>query len=865
MRTVTGIAAIVIAFLFATLSSAPAFGANGQTTIDGVVYSASSGAPIAGAKLTLAGNGTSYSTTSDATGAFAFTNIQAGTWLLRTTAPLFALTVSSGITVAAGQTVDLSVALQPVTSTNITTLGHVTVRGRQALNTTAAAAVTLPAQQFVTTGTLQVEQLLEATPAISIEHFNNGAPGNVATLSIRGAGGFVGSGNTGYEVLVLQDGEPIRNGQFGDADLSGLTPAIYSRVEVVKGVGGTSLFGANTVGGTVNLVTIDPKAAEGAELLFTEGGFGTSDYNISQTNTYGRFGYVLDYHQYATDGITPPGFLVDIVTQCNPFFCNSPGPPTGAVLHPTTAMVLRSGLAKIRYDFSKTSYGMLTAADETDWRDQFGLLANSTNIFLSTTFTSFSTDTLGNPYYFGFPMDYVWNRNPKYSLDLHTTVGDGALMVRYYDNFIARWVDGNNEPAGVSLFACCFLQKSNDHLTGELVTWDRIFGNHDVTLAVGGNGDTFEFGACGAFSICTTSNSFPHNQKVLASDILATTGTQIERTALVRDDYEISSKFKTTLAAYYSNYNDLNVRRFDPRLAVVNRPNENTVVRFSVGSGFAAPRLSDVVAPIDRNPNDSVGAPFCPGTEPFCVAPSGNPSVKEESAFGYDLGYERTWGRLGDFSVDLYRTNLHDHIFTALMPIAPGQTFSDGTPILGISEPINLAGTIYQGIEFSGSLPVTDYFAVKGYYNTQSAYPVNVDLATQLNLGNVINNTQYLGVPLHKVGWSVNYQNTNGISGFVGGDWFGQNNSYNVPQFWVYNAGLTVPFAPSTSLHLAWHNIFNKDALIFSQFGMGVPYTTLPGFNGCPGSGPCTFPTNAFSYMPHTFSITLDERIGSLR
>jgi outer membrane receptor protein involved in Fe transport len=307
------------------------------------------------------------------------------------------------------------------------------------------------------------------------------------------------------------------------------------------------------------------------------------------------------------------------------------------------------------------------------------------------------------------------------------------------------------------------------------------------------------------------------------------------------------------------------VRRFDPRLAVVNRPDENTVVRFSVGSGFAAPRLSDVVAPIDRNPNDSVGAPFCPGTEPFCVAPSGNPSVKEESAFGYDLGYERTWGRLGDFSVDLYRTNLHDHIFTALMPIAPGQTFSDGTPILGISEPINLAGTIYQGIELSGSLPVSNYFAVKGYYNSQSAYPINVDLATELNLGNVINNTQYLGVPLHKVGWSVNYQNTNGIGGFVGADWFGQNNSYNVPQFWIYNAGLTLPFAPSTSLHLAWHNIFNKDALIFSQFGMGVPFTTLPGYNGCPGSGPCTFPTNAYSYMPHTFSITLDERIGSLR
>lgn len=844
MRKPLVFAAALVALLSFACISRPALAASGRASINGIVYDASTGASVAAAKVTLTGSGGTFSTATNATGNFSFSGLGAGTWTLRTTAPLYALTVSPAIALADGQTLDVSVALQPVSTTGITTIGHVAVHGTQTLNTSSAPTTTLPASQFISSGTLQVEQLLETTPAISIEHFNNGAPGNVATITIRGAGGFVGGSNTGYEVLVLQDGEPIRNGQYGDADLSGLTPAIYSRVEVVKGVGGTSLFGANTIGGTVNLVTIDPKATEGAELQFTTGGFGSTDYNIADTNTIGRIGYVLDAHQYTTDGIVPPGFVVDSVTTCNPFFCNSPTPPVGVILHPTTAMVLRSGLGKVRYDFSKSSYGMLTVADEADWRDQFGLIANPTSIFLSTTFTSYTTDPLGHPYFYGFPMNYVWNRNPKYSLDLHTTVGPGALIVRYYDNWIDRWVDGNNGPPGVSLFSCCFLQKSNDHLTGELVTWDQVIGNHDLTLALGGNGDTFEFGS-------TSSSS-----KIPASAIPVTRGTEIERTALVRDDYEMSSKFKTTFAGYYSNYNDLNVRRFDPRLAVVNQPDPNTVLRFSVGSGFAAPRLSDIVTPLDRNPADSVSAPFCPGSEPFCVAISGNPSVKEESAFGYDLGYQRTWGTVGNFSVDLYRTNLHDHIFTAVMPIPPGQTFTDGTPILGISEPINLAGTIYQGIELSGALPVADYFSVKGYYNTQAAYPINVDVATEMNLGNVINNQNYLGVPLHKVGWSLNYQNTGGVSGFVGGDWFAQNNSYNVPQFWVYNAGLSLPLAPSTSVHLAWHNIFNKDAIIFSSFGNGVPYPSLGG---------STYTTNAYTYLPHTFTITLDERIGSLR
>lgn len=808
-----------------------------QTAIQGIVYNASSGSPVAGAKLTLTGNGTEHMTTSDATGAFAFSNIAAGTWSLRTTAASYELSVSGAIVANAGQTVSLSVALQPVSSTNITTLGHVTVRGQAAVNTSSAATTTIYASDYVNTGAQQVQTLLESTPGISIEHFDNGAPGNVATFSIRGAGGFAGGANTGYEVLVLQDGEPIRNGQYGDADLSGLTPAIYSRVEVVKGVGGTSLFGANTVGGTLNLVTIDPKATEGAEALWTAGGFGTSSYDLSQTNTYGRVGYVFDYHEYGTDGFDPSNLRVDS-PPCT--FCSSPTPPVGAIVHPTNAMLLHSGLAKIRYDMSSTTYGVLTVTDEADWRDQFGLILNPETVTVSSG-SSFSNDPFGFPYYYGFPMNYVWNTDPKYAFDLHTPMAGGALVLRYYDNWINRWVDGNNAPAA----SCCYLQKSIDHLSGELATWDKVLGNHDLALAIGGNSDAFQYG------FCATSNVF-----CKASDISPTVGTQIERTALARDDWEISSKFKSTFAGYYSNYSDLNVRRFDPRLAIVNQPDENSIVRFSVGSGFAAPRLSDIVTPLDLSAFTNVNGPNCPPSEFYCDATSGNPSIRPETAFGYDLGYERRWGPVGDFALDLYRTSLQNHIFTGILPAPPGLVFSDGTPVLGIEEPINIANTIYQGIELTGSVPVSTYFAVKGYYNTQAAYPLNVDFQTEQVLGDVVNNQQYLDVPLHKLGWTVNFQNHQGVGAFLGADWNGPNNSYNVPQFWVYNAGMGLPLSDTMGLHLAWRNIFNKDAIIIEQYGQGVPYSSVNG---------ATTSTNAYSYMPHIFSVTLDERIGSLK
>ena len=821
--------------------------AAGTSTIRGMVYDALTNAPIAGAKLSLSQGPSVFSTVSDRYGAFAFSDLAAGTWSLRTTASLYQLNVSQAIAVAAGQTVTVGVAMQPVTSTSITTIGHVTVSGQRTLNTTSAAVTTISSNAYVTAGAPQIQQLLETTPGISIEHFDNGAPGNVATFTIRGAGGFVGGSNTGYEVLVLQDGEPMRNGQYGDDDLSGLTPAIYSRVEVVKGVGGTSLFGANTIGGTLNLVTIDPKATEGGELLTTFGGFGTTSYDLTQTNTYNRLGYIVEDHEYSTDGFIPTNLLVD-----NPPFTFSPSatkPPIGDILHPTNAMILHSVLGKFRYDTSKSSYAVLTFTDESDWRDQFGLLANPETVFLLSNFTSYSNDPKGYPYFFGFPMNYVWNTDPKYSLDFHTALAGGSLVVRYYDNWINRWVDGNNAPAE----SCCFLQKSIDHLSGELVTWDKVFGNNDVALALGGNGDAFQYGS-----------SFKFDTVVKASDITPTIGTQIERTALIRDDDEISSKFDATFAGYYSNYNDLNVRRFDPRFGLVNRPDQNTAIRFSAGSGFAAPRLSDIVTPLDLNAFDSVSGPNCPSGEQFCNATSGNPNIKEETAFGYDLGYERTWGSVGDFSVDLYRTLLHNHIFTAILPAPAGLTFSDSTPVLGISEPINIAGSVYQGIELAGALPVARDYSIKAYYDTQGAYPTNVDPLLEANIGDVVNQQQYLGVPLHKIGWSANFANPERVSAFIGADWFGPNNSYNVPQFWVYNAGLSAPLNDSSSLHLSWRNIFNKDALVFSNFDGGVPYPAAPGYFQCSGT-PCTYPTTAFSYMPHVFSVTFDERIGSLR
>ncbi|HXW77306.1 MAG TPA: TonB-dependent receptor [Candidatus Eremiobacteraceae bacterium] len=852
MRTFVRAALFAVACVTVlSLAGLPAL-AQGSSSIAGVVYNASNGAAVANAKVTLNGAATPQSTTTDKNGSFSFGDLHPGTYFLRTTAALYEPAESAPIAIGASQTIDVSVALQPVTTTNITTLGHVTVTGQRTLNTSTVASTTISASAYTASGTSQVQDLLQTTPGVTIEQFDNGAPGNVTTLTIRGTGGFVGGTNTGYEVLVLQDGEPMRNGEYGDDDLSGLTPAIYSRIEVDKGVGGTSIFGANTIGGTVNLVTIDPRSSEGAEAEFGVGSWGLVNYNLQQTDTLGRFAYILDFHQYDVQGYIPSQLLVDVP----PFTYSGSAttPPIGSITNPTENMLLRSGLGKIRYDFGSSSYGVLTFTDEADVRDQFGLLGDPESVFLGETETDYSNDPLGYPYWFGYPNNFVQNTDPKWSFDYHTLLGGGSLVLRYYTNWINRWVNGNGAPP----LQCCYLQKSVDHLSGTEGIWEKAIGNNDLTLALGGNSDTFVYGECGegGFNTCVgyadSDDGFPDDVPVTDADIVTTNGTQIEDTALVRDDYDASDKLKLTFAGYYSDYSDLNVKRFDPRFAVRYQPDSNSIVRFSVGTGFASPRLSDIVSPLITNPFLTVSGPNCPTSNQFCNATSGNPNIKGESALGYDLGYERAWGSVGDLSVDAYRTVLNNHIFDAIVPASPSLQEQG---ILGIEEPINVANSIYQGLEFGATIPFCNSFSARGYYNTQSAYPYDVAPSLENLIQNVVNDEQYMGVPLHKVGYSLNFQNGSRVTGFIGGDWYGQNNSYNVPQFWIYNAGLSAPYGANGTLHFTWRNIFNKNAFIYSNFDGGVPYSGY--------SGP--YDTTAFSSAPHSIGVSLDERWGSLK
>jgi len=833
------LAAALVCFAFAS-GRAPLSAQPAQTgTVTGTVINASSQGPVGGARVDLLQNGSVIKTTrSNANGAFAFAATMAGTYALRTTIDGYANSTSAPFPLGGGETVTLSVDLQPVSATTLRTIGSVSVNGRSSAPNNTASQTTITATQFAVRGLNQVQDALDQQPGLTIEHYDNGAPGAVTTLSIRGAGGFAGGNNTGYEVLVLQDGEPLRNGQYGDFDLSSLTPSIYQRAEVIKGVGGTSLFGANTIGGTLNVVTRDPLKAAGADLLGGFGAFGMGEYNVMASDTIGKLGFLFDVHQYGSVGFIPPNFRADF----GGFSLCSTASGICVISGASQTLDVRAGLGKLRYDFSPVTSLTLSATFESDYRDQIGLLTNPT-----VGGANFSAvDPAGFPYFFGSPGDFVWGIQPKVAADFHTQVGGGDLELRSYQQTLERVVDGTREAP----LLCCFESRSVDRLAGDELLYNHPFGNHSLTFGFGGNGDNYFSGSTGSGDMPITFKGFPYNA----------VGTEVERTVLLRDDYQATPKLNLSFASYYSDYDILNVHRFDPRLGAVYRPDNQTALRFSVGTGFGPPRIHDIVQGLDVSVFDASSAPQCPSNNQNCVASIGNHSLRAESAVGYDLGFERDFLGRGSFTADFYRTNVFGHIFNALLP-SSGLTFSGpmsqggGNPVLFLSKPVNLADTVYQGIELATRLPIPQFtaLALDGFYNVQSAFPKGVDPLTEAGLQNVVNNEQYLGVPLHKYGYGIDYESRDrNTVVFFNGTYYDRNNGYNLPAFWLWDGGFTVPLGKS-ELHLSDRNVFNKNAFIFSNFNGGVPY---PGFSG-------PFATTSYPVPPHTLEVTLERKLGA--
>jgi vitamin B12 transporter len=134
--------------------------------------------------------------------------------------------------------------------------------------------------------------LMSRLPGVSM--LRNGVRGSATSLSIRG--------NQGDHSLFLVDGVRIGSATLGSATLGLINTNSIERIEVVRGPK-SNLYGADAIGGVVNIITRDAADMDSLQVKSSVGSNGTSETTLSAGTTQGKSSYSAVLNTYKTDGI----------------------------------------------------------------------------------------------------------------------------------------------------------------------------------------------------------------------------------------------------------------------------------------------------------------------------------------------------------------------------------------------------------------------------------------------------------------------------------------------------------------------------------------------------------------------------------
>lgn len=178
-------------------------------------------------------------------------------------------------------------------------IGQVTVTAtrEKSLVTEVPAAVDVISSRDIELRNIQnIGQALEKISGVTMKNY--GGSGDIKTVSIRGS--------TGSQVLVLIDGQRINSAETGDVDFSAVPMEGIERIEVVRG-GASALYGADAVGGVVNIITKSKAGNEniGAKAKLLGGSFGTYGLEASADYSGKSLFSFLSYKRLKSDGDFP--------------------------------------------------------------------------------------------------------------------------------------------------------------------------------------------------------------------------------------------------------------------------------------------------------------------------------------------------------------------------------------------------------------------------------------------------------------------------------------------------------------------------------------------------------------------------------
>ncbi|MBC5823221.1 MAG: TonB-dependent receptor [Candidatus Eremiobacteraeota bacterium] len=589
LRKAWGKAAVLLGIGCLLVGASAARAAPMPVAVSGIVTN-TVGRPVAAALVIIAGGRSRFSSHSGTDGRYAIVGIPPGQYTVSISAVGYEAVSVRSFAVSAERSV-VDIVLVRANTSSLATIGTVRVNGRELLPSGSAPTTEIDPQDLAGRGVEQLSDVLAQQIAVTMTRPAGGGPGLPQTASVRGP--------DPSETLIDIDGHQVNNSNTGDFDLELLDPSEFSNVEVVYGIGPSSLVGADTQGGAINFRTLDPTPQNHGLLRLSAGSFGTFGETLNATGTSDRLGYALSWHRYTSQG----------EVHDYPITIDSAG--TTAVVG--SAITATATLAKLRYSIaSGDGFIELTYRDTAAVRDLSAPLSAPDNPTDRAPYAPFTKVNV--------PGAASLTNSPAYGLDLQLPVGrrgDGGIVpativVRHLSSLSNQMVPNISPALNPYLF------NNGDAIEDDSLQYDRLLTNGDLTFSADVRAEV-----------------------LTAPDALAPappTQSQTQRSFVGRYDWSATQRLRYTAAAYASKYDTFGTS-IDPRFAAVWTPSADSVLRASVGTGFRAPLLAERVF------NPSLAAERTTEYE-----------VGFEHRFGG--GKQATAATL-----NLYRTNLRDPIF----------------------------------------------------------------------------------------------------------------------------------------------------------------------------------------------------------
>ncbi|MFH0882492.1 MAG: TonB-dependent receptor [bacterium] len=248
--------------------------AQGVGLLYGRITDAGNNHPLEGASIFV--RGTHIGTATDLDGWYVIRNLKPGTYTLTISFVGYRTLDNVSLEIAGGDTLQHSFALErTVLRTDEVTI--TATRGSSLITEVPASVDVLNTEMIERDNPPNLAEVLDNVQGVYVRDY--GGLGGMKTISLRGS--------NSEQVLVLLDGQRLNNPQNGQVDFSSISTEGIERIEVVRG-GNSALYGADAIGGVINIITKKRVGAPGIHLS-AKGTIGS--FNSRSAETAVKFNY----------------------------------------------------------------------------------------------------------------------------------------------------------------------------------------------------------------------------------------------------------------------------------------------------------------------------------------------------------------------------------------------------------------------------------------------------------------------------------------------------------------------------------------------------------------------------------------------